>query len=72
MKRLFLVIGAVAIFSLAASARTVSYNFQFLSVTGDPFCDGMVLNNSGTPQTLVDGVHYNAYCAGINIPVNGF
>ena len=72
MKRLLLVMGAVALFSLTASAKSVSYNFQFLSVTGDPFCDGMVLNNSGTPQTLVDGTHFNAFCLGVNIPVNGF
>ena len=72
MKKLLLILSFVAMFSLVASAKTVSYNFQFLSVTGDPFCDGMILNNSGTPQTLVDGTHVNAYCVGLNIPVNGF
>ena len=81
MKRLLLVMGFVALFSLAASAKTPSttYNFQFLTVNGDPYCDGMFLNNYGNPQVLVDGFHSDPYCAielGIGyIPsfgVNGF
>ena len=80
MKKLLLVLGLVAMFSLAASAKTkpITYNFQFLTVNGDPYCDGMYLNNYGNPQVLVDGFHSDPYCVvelGFSIApvgVNGF
>ena len=65
MKRLLLVLGLVAVFSLAASAKktpATTYNFQFLTVGGDPYCDGMFLKNYGNPQTLVDGFHSDPIC----------
>jgi hypothetical protein len=81
MKRLLLVLGLVAVFSLAASAKktpTTTYNFQFLTTNGDPYCDGMFLKNYGNPQTLVDGFHSDPICEveqgfdAFNLPVNGF
>src|ERR1700722_14318037 len=81
MKKLLLVLGLVAMFSLAASAKpkSTTYNFYFLSTNGDPYCDGMFLKNYGNPQTLVDGFHFNIYClADLGTPqyaesaVNGF
>jgi hypothetical protein len=83
MKKLLLVLGLVTMFCLAASAKTkpITYNFQFLTVNGDPYCDGMFLKNYGNPQTLVDGYHFDFLCAvelGLtfngftNIGVNGF
>src|ERR1700730_13825005 len=74
MKRLLLVLGLVAMFSQAASAKntpTTTYNFQFLTVNGDPYCDGMVLKNYGSPQTLVDGVHFDILCSVENGPIFG-
>jgi hypothetical protein len=65
MKKLLIVLGLVAMFSLAASAKTpkpITYNFQFLTVNGDPYCDGMFLKNYGNPQTLVDGYHFDVLC----------
>src|ERR1700722_1890968 len=65
MKRLLLVLGLVAVFSLAANAKktpTTTYNFQFLTTNGDPYCDGMFLKNYGNPQTLVDGFHFDIFC----------
>ena len=80
MKKLLLILGLVAMFSLAASAKTPSttYNFYFLTANGDPYCDGMVLKNYGNPQTLVDGFHFDIFCllelgAGdVSVSVNGF
>ena len=74
MKRLLLIVGLVVFFSLTVSAKTkrITYNFYFLTVNGDPFCDGMFLVNYGTPQTLVDGYHFNVLCEDITQPVNGF
>jgi hypothetical protein len=80
MKKLLLVLGLVAMFSLTASAKktpTTTYNFQFLTVNGDPYCDGMFLKNYGNPQTLVDGYHTDPTCVienGFNVflAVNGF
>ena len=80
MKKLLFVMSLVAVFSLAASAKTPSttYNFYFLTANGDPYCDGMVLKNYGNPQTLVDGFHFDVFCflelgiADISVPVNGF
>lgn len=81
MKKLLFVIGIVAMFTLTASAKktpTTTYNFQFLTANGDPYCDGMVLKNYGNPQTLVDGIHFDLFCFQeigievINAGVNGF
>ena len=80
MKKLLFVMSLVAVFSLAASAKTPSttYNFYFLTANGDPYCDGMVLKNYGNRQTLVDGFHFDVFCflelgiADISVPVNGF
>ena len=82
MKKLLFVLGLVAMFSLTASAKTkpITYNFQFLTVNGDPYCDGMFLKNYGNPQTLVDGFHFDPYCflelgipvTEITFGVNGF
>jgi len=80
MKKLLLVMSIVALFSLAANAKTPSttYNFYFLTANGDPYCDGMVVKNYGNPQTLVDGFHFDVFCflelgmEDISVPVNGF
>ena len=80
MKRLLLVLGFVALFTLAQAQKTptTTYNFQFLTTNGDPYCDGMFLKNYGSPQALVDGFHFDVICnvelggGPANLPVNGF
>jgi hypothetical protein len=79
MKRLtgiaLIALALTAVLSLAAvpvSASTTTYDFHFLSTSGSEYCDGILFYNYGSPKTLVDGYHWNTFCAGTNANVNGF
>jgi hypothetical protein len=78
MKRLTLaaiVFTLAAVVSLApvrANASTTTYDFHFLTTSGSEYCDGILFYNYGSPKILVDGYHWNTFCAGTNADVNGF
>ncbi|MGB9198351.1 MAG: hypothetical protein WCB53_15625 [Terriglobales bacterium] len=58
--------------ALPASASVTTYDFHFLTTGGSEYCDGILFYNYGSPKTLVDGYHWNTFCAGTNANVNGF
>ena len=58
--------------ALPASASVTTYDFHFLTTGGTEYCDGIFFYNYGSPKTLVDGFHWNTFCAGTNANVNGF
>jgi len=68
-----LALAAVMSFTaLPASASSTTYDFHFLTTSGSEYCDGMFFYNYGSPKTLVDGYHWNTFCSGANVDVNGF
>ncbi|MGA3087719.1 MAG: hypothetical protein ABSD75_03850 [Terriglobales bacterium] len=71
----FIALALTAVISFAAlpaSASSTTYDFHFLSTGGGEYCDGIFFYNYGSPKTLVDGYHWNTFCAGTNANVNGF
>ena len=71
----FIALALTAVLSLTAlpaSASSTFYDFHFLDTGGNEYCDGILFYNYGSPKTLVDGYHWNTFCAGTNATVNGF